>query len=399
MKRAKCFARSLTALGVRAMMLSGIRVVELGQILAAPFAAEILGDLGAEVIKVEKPGGDDARQWGPPFWDGDAALFHQMNRNKQSVVLDLKDPEQYDRLVELIASADVFIHNLRPGSAKELGLDPAELRKSFPRLIYADLGAFGHVGPMCGRPGYELLVQAFGGPMSVTGETGGSPVRCGPSINDLGTGMWAAIGILSALVRRGGTGEGCLIQTSLFETALCWVGIHVANYLASGKAPERQGAGHPSVVPYQIFETKTGSLIVAAGNDRLFAKLADLLGHPEWKVDPRYVTNGARVQNRAVLEQTLHSILAARTKEEWAIEFEAAGIPCSPVLTIPEVLVEPQTDALGMLQDVPDRPGVKLIGLPLSFNGERPQPRLPPPKLGAQSDETLGVPAASGTLT
>jgi crotonobetainyl-CoA:carnitine CoA-transferase CaiB-like acyl-CoA transferase len=377
------------------MLLSGIRIIELGQILAAPFAAEILADLGAEVIKVEKPGGDDARQWGPPFWDGDAALFHQMNRNKQSVVLDAKDSGQYAQLLELIGSADVFLHNLRPGAVQDLGLGPEVLKARFPQLVYADLGAFGHVGPMHAKPGYELLLQAFGGPMSITGELEGNPVRCGPSINDLGTGMWAAIGILSALLRRSTTGQGCLVQTSLFETALCWIGIPAANYLASGETPKRHGAGHPSVVPYQIFQTKTGSLIVAAGNDRLFSKLANILGKPEWAKDPRYATNSARVVNRSTLEESLRAILSTRGKEEWVAEFEAAGIPCAPVLTVPEVLGEQQTKALAMLQTMPEMSEVRLIGLPLSFDGQRPQPRLPSPKLGAHTEAVLSALRAS----
>jgi crotonobetainyl-CoA:carnitine CoA-transferase CaiB-like acyl-CoA transferase len=377
------------------MLLSGIRIVELGQILAAPFAAEILADLGAEVIKVEKPGGDDARQWGPPFWEGDAALFHQMNRNKQSVVLDAKDPGQYAQLLELIGSADVFLHNLRPGAVEDLRLGPELLQARFPQLVYADIGAFGHVGPMRAKPGYELLVQAFGGPMSITGEPDGDPVRCGPSINDLGTGMWAVIGILSALLRRITTKQGCLVQTSLLETALCWVGIPAANYLVSGDAPKRHGVGHPSVVPYQIFQTKTGALVVAAGNDRLFNKLADVLGRAEWKKDARYITNSARVVNRSSLQNSLRAILATRSKEDWVTAFEAAGIPCAPVLTIPEVLEEQQTKALGMLQVISGTSGMQLIGLPLSFDGQRPKPRLPSPKLGAHTEVVLGALSAS----
>lgn len=372
------------------MLLNGIRVVELGQILAGPFAAEILGDLGADVIKVEKPnGGDDARGWGPPYWEGDAALFHQVNRNKRSVTIDLKSQDGIDRLLKLIATADVFVHNMRPGAIETLGLGADKLRKLFPKLIYADIGAFGHVGPLKTRPGYELLLQAFSGVMSITGERGGMPVRAGPSINDLGTGMWAAIGILAALVRRASTGEGCLLQTSLFETALCWTGVPVANHLASGERPERLGSAHPSVMPYGAFPTATGPLIVAAGNDRLFERLADALGHPAWAKDERFATNDGRVRARADLERLLNAALAAKSRDEWIALFEAKGIPCAPIMEIPEVLAHEQTRALGMIQATPENDEIRLVGLPLSIDGQRPQARRPRLKLGADTDDVL----------
>ena len=292
------------------MMLSGVRVVEIGQALAAPFAAEILADLGADVIKVEKPdGGDDARHWGAAIWGDDAPMFHQMNRNKRAICVDIKNADERERLIALIGSADVFLHNLRPGAAEASGLGAAALRARFPRLIYGDLGAFGHRGPLSDRPGYELLLQAFGGLMSITGEPGREGVRCGPSLNDLGTGIWAAIGILAALIRRGRTGEGCLIEASLFETALCWGSIHAASYLASGEAPRAEGASHPSLTPYGAFETADGRLIIGAGNDRLFAKLARALGHPEWAEDARFRDNRARVANRAALTALINGRL------------------------------------------------------------------------------------------
>ncbi|SDR47936.1 Crotonobetainyl-CoA:carnitine CoA-transferase CaiB [Rhizobiales bacterium GAS191] len=363
------------------MLLTGVRVIELGQALAAPFAAEILADLGAEVIKAEKPdGGDDARHWGPPFWGEDAALFHQMNRNKTSMTVDLKDETERARFIELIGTQDVFLHNLRPGVAATLGIGAAGMRQRFPRLIYGELGAFGHRGPLADKPGYELLLQAFGGLMSVTGEPGRGPVRCGPSIVDLGTGMWAAIGILAALVRRAATGEGCLIQTSLFETALCWGGIHSANYFASGKAPQAEGAGHPSLVPYGAFETGTGPLIIGAGNDRLFAKLALVLGHPEWKDDPRFSENSGRVQNRAALTSLINEALAGGDKEAWAARLEAAGVPAAPILDVPAALAHEQTAALGMVQD--GELGVRSIAAPLSIDGERPAMRRSAPAFG-----------------
>lgn len=365
------------------MLLAGIRVLELGQILAAPYAAEILADLGAEVLKIERPeGGDDARGWGPPFWNGDAALFHQMNRNKRSVALDLKSPEGLARMLELLGETDVFVHNLRPGLPEKLGIGPQAMRERFPRLIYADIGAFGHLGPMKRQPGYELLVQAFGGPMSITGEADGTPVRCGPSINDLGSGMWAAIGVLGALVRRARTGEGCLVQTSLFETAIAWTSIATSNFLASGTPPRREGSKHASVVPYGAFPTADGPLIIGAGSDRLFRKLAEVLGHPEWALDPRFLANSDRVTNREAIEALVSAELRARPRAEWAELLEAAGVPCASIQSIPEVLSHEQTTALGMVQEVPDTPEVRLVAMPLSFDGVRPVARLASPQLG-----------------
>ena len=290
-------------------------------------------------------------------------------------------------LMKLLETADVFIHNLRPGAANALGLTPELLRARWPKLIYADIGAFGHLGPLRSQPGYELLMQAFGGVMSITGEADGAPVRTGPSVNDLGTGMWAAIGILGALVRRATTGEGCLLQTSLFETSLCWTGIPVANYLASGTPPARMGSGHPSVVPYGSFPTATGPLIVAAGNDRLFARLGKALGHSSWATDERFSTNDARVRHRAELEELIASALSERSRDHWIERFEADGIPCAPILNIPEVLAHEQTKALGMLQAVPESDEIRLMGLPICIDGERPVPRRPHLKLGQHTDE------------
>ena len=373
------------------MLLAGIRVLELGQILAAPYAAEILADMGAEVLKVERPeGGDDARGWGPPFWGNDAALFHQMNRNKRSIAIDVKSAEGLTRMLELMSEADVFIHNLRPGLPDKLGIGPKAMRERFPRLIYADIGAFGHLGPMKTRPGYELLVQAFGGPMSITGEADGTPVRCGPSINDLGSGMWAAIGILGALVQRARTGDGCLVQTSLFETAVSWTSIAASTFMASGTPPRREGSKHPSVVPYGAFQTADGTLIIGAGSDRLFQKLSEVMGHSEWALDPRFATNRDRVLNRDAIEALLNTVLRSRSRAEWTEMLENAGVPCASLQTIPEVLVHEQTEALGMVHDVPETRDVRLVALPLSFDGVRPAARIPSPNLGAATGFSRG---------
>ncbi|MCB1461621.1 MAG: CoA transferase [Nitratireductor sp.] len=370
-------------------MLEGIRVVEIGQNLSGPFAGEILADLGATVIKVEKPGGDDARGWGPPITEKASAAFHAMNRNKMAVTIDLAGPGGSNRLEALLADADILVHNLRPGVMEKMGFGPQETLTRHPRLIYCDMGAFGHVGPLKDRPGYEPLMQAFSGLISANGHPDGPPARIGASVVDLGTGMWTAIGALAALVRRGTTGKGCVVNTSLFETALLWCGLHFATYMTGGGLPVRHGTGHPLLVPYQAFETSTGPLVIAAGNDRLFAKLAEQLGHGEWASDTRFLTNENRRRNRDVLLAMIADMVAATTKEELAERLEAAGVPCAPIHTVPEVLAHPQTQALGIMQKAPDI-DLTLVGLPISFDGARPGYAGSAPAPGRDNDEILG---------
>ena len=274
--------------------LEGVRVVEIAQNLAGPIAAEILAHMGADVIKVERPEGDDARRWGPPFHKGTSPGYLAVNANKRSISVDLKDRAAVERLLPLIGEADVLVQNLKPGSLEALGLGPDELTKRSPRLIYCSVWAFGRTGPMKLKPGYEPMVQAFSGLMMMNGDENGPPTRIGTSILDFGTGMWAAMGVLAALVRRKETGHGCVVDASLFETGLAWLKGHYASFRASGQVPERHRTGSNRVVPFEAFVTSTGPIIIAAGNDRLFAKLAKVVGHPEWVSDPRYATNGAR---------------------------------------------------------------------------------------------------------
>jgi formyl-CoA transferase len=368
--------------GTTKLPLSGLGVIEIGQNLAAPFAASILADLGAEVLKIEKPdGGDDTRGWGPPFWRNGAAMFNYLNRNKSFLTLDLKSEADRGALLERVREADVFIHNLRPGAAETLGLDDATLRAVNPGLIYAGLGAFGTQGPLAGEPAYELLAQAFGGLMSFTGEEGGRPVRNGPSLCDLGTGMWAAIGILAGLARRQAQGIGATVDASLYETAVAWAGIPLANFAVSGEAPRRQGSGHPQISPYRMFETKTGPLIVAAGNDRLFAKFAKVLGMPEMAADPRFLTNADRVTNKPDLMALIAPAMSREPLEVWEARLRAEGVPNARVNGVPEVFRHPQTEALDLLQRPPD--GFPMVALPLSFDGRRPPIRRAPPPFGA----------------
>jgi crotonobetainyl-CoA:carnitine CoA-transferase CaiB-like acyl-CoA transferase len=380
--------------------LSDITVIELGHSVAAPYAAEILADLGATVIKVEKrEGGDDARHWGPPFWHGVSAIFQSLNRNKFSVTVDLRDERERALIARLIDErADVLIQNLRPGMVEELGLDAATLRARNKRLIYCGIGAFGRGGPLSARPGYDPLMQAFGGLMSVTGEAGEPPVRVGTSIIDMGAGMWCAIGILSALHRRTLTGEGTTVDTSLYETSLAWMTYHAANYQASGDVPKRHGSGTYGIVPYRGYATRDGYLLVGAGNDNLFRKLARALGHPEWGDDSRFLDNPRRVENRVALDGLIEGVTRSNTSAAWQAMLEAAGVPSAPMQSVDEVVAHPQTKALGMIQESPDG-RLTIMGLPLSFDGERPPFRRAAPQLGEHTDELLAPPAQPKTVS
>ena len=360
----------------------GLTVVEISNSVAAPFAGQIFSELGARLIKVEKPEGDDARGWGPPFWEGASAYFQALNRNKLSVVCDLRNSEQVQSLVDLIvAEADIVIQNLRPGQVEKLGIDADTLLALKPSLIYCNLGAFGRDGPLKDKPGYDPLMQAFSGIMSTTGEPGRPAVRVGASLVDMGTGMWAVIGSLSALLERKETGKGKVVDVSLFETASCWVSLMASQFLASGQLAERQGSGASGIVPYKGYVTSDGEVVIAAGSDALFRKLSAVLNHPEWAQDPRFIDNPSRVQNQAVLYGLIDELIAKQTTDHWVKTLEQVGIPCSPVNNLAQMLDHPQTEALGLIQAVPGTE-MRFLGLPLSFDRVRPTPRSAPPKLG-----------------
>jgi crotonobetainyl-CoA:carnitine CoA-transferase CaiB-like acyl-CoA transferase len=380
--------------------LSDITVIELGHSVAAPYAAEILADLGATVIKVEKrEGGDDARHWAPPYWHGVSAIFQSLNRNKFSITVELRDEHERALLTRLIEErADVLIQNLRPGMVEELGLDAATLRARNKRLIYCGIGAFGRGGPLSARPGYDPLMQAFGGLMSVTGEASEPPVRVGTSIIDMGAGMWSAIGILSALHHRTLTGEGVVVDTSLYETALAWMSYHAANYQASGEVPKRHGSGTFGIVPYRGYATRDGYLLIGAANNALFRKVATALGHPEWADDARFLDNPRRVENRVALDALIEDVTRTDTSAAWQAALEAAGVPSAPMQSVDQVLAHPQTKALGMIQQSPDG-RLTIMGLPLSFDGERPPFRRAAPQLGEHTDEILAPPAQPKTVS
>lgn len=368
--------------------LDGTTVIELGDSAAAPFCGQILADLGAKVIKIERPGGGDpARQWGNKK-QGLSPTFAALNRNKRSAVVDLKNPAELARLHAVIRDrADVFLHNLRPGTAGHFGLDGAALLEANPRLVYCALGAFGNKGPLAKAPGYDPLMQAFGGIMSATGEQGRPPVRVGVSIIDFGAGMWSAIGILAALNRRASTGQGGIVDTSLYETALSWMTLLSADFLASGEKPKRLGSGTVITAPYRAYETSDGHLVVAAPNDRLFAKLAQVLGAPQWTADERFASTQARLRNRDLLDAAIGDIMAGDSRAAWMRKLEEAGVPNAPLQDIEEVHAHPQTAALKMLLDTSF--GMQLMGLPLSFEGRRPGLRSEPPAYGQHTNEVF----------
>ena len=367
--------------------LSGTTVVEFCHSVAGPYAASILADLGADVIKVESPGtGDYARDWGPPFSHGTSTLFHVLNHNKRGLALDLRDEVTVERLKAFILErADVVIQNMRPGAIDRLGLGAGALRAAKPALIYCDLGAYGRTGPLCERPGYDPLMQAHGGIMSVTGVDGGEPVRVGVSIVDQGAGMWAAMGILAALNRRHVTGEGCHVTTSLFETALGWMAPHIGGYLSGGAMRRPLGSGVTEIVPHQAFPTHDGYIMVAAGNDNLFVALAGALERSEFVHDPRFATNSKRVENRRTLVPMLEDIFRTRPSSEWLARLDATGVPAAPIENVAQVVASAQTAALGMLQKDPAL-DLTLTGLPLEFDGARPRYRATAPGLGEHND-------------
>jgi crotonobetainyl-CoA:carnitine CoA-transferase CaiB-like acyl-CoA transferase len=376
----------------QALPLHDMRVVDLTRNVAGPFAAMILAELGADVIKVEHPvSGDDARQWGPPFWGGDTPTHLALNRNKRSITLDLRAADARRVLDRLVAASDVIVENFRPGVLDRWGYGYAWASAINGRVIYCSVTPYGNRGPLRDRPGYDPLMQAFGGLMSITGVPDGPPVRSGASLIDMGTGMWAALAILAALEQRRATGRGQHIITSLYETALMWMAYHLASYWASGESPRRMGSGTPMIAPYEAFATRDGYLVIAAGNDRLFGLLCGVLGHTEWMSDPRFLRNEDRVRHRDALHALIEAVSQAWVTAELADALEKAGVPSSPIRSTAEVAADPQALALGIYQTVPHptAPEFMSVGLPLLLDGERPPLRRCPPGKGEQTREVL----------
>lgn len=367
--------------------LAGLTVLELGHSVAGPYAGLILAELGARVIKVENPEtGDYARGWGPPFLDDDATAFHALNRGKESVTLDFSDPEQLGLLRRLIARADAVIQNLRPGLLTKFGIDVAEVRAEHPELIWCDIGAFGKSGPLAAKPGYDPLAQASSGIMSVTGEADRPPVRVGVSLVDMGSGMWTVIGLLAALVERQKTGQGAHVSTSLFETGLAWMTIPLAAHAVSGEVRKPHGSGLAEIVPYQAFEAADGQVMIAAGNDRLFARLCEAIpGLAGLGADERFRQNRGRVMLRDELIPQIEAAIGRLRVAEVAALLDAAQVPNCPLLRVDQVWTHPQTEAVGILARAGDH---RWVGLPFSIDDHRPSSGGVAPRLGAQ-DQTI----------
>jgi len=362
--------------------LAGVRVVELARILAGPWAGQVLADLGAEVIKVESPEGDDTRHWGPPFIDhgGDrsAAYFHGCNRGKRSVVLDFRKPEDQAALHRLLADADVLIENFKVGGLAKYGLDFATLHARYPRLVYCSITGFGQDGPYARRAGYDYIVQGMSGLMSVTGEPDGLPQKVGVAVTDIFTGLYASTAILAALHQRDRTGQGQQIDLALLDVAVSIMANQAMNYLATGTAPQRLGNAHPNIVPYQVFGCRDGFVIVAVGNDGQFRRFCQLLGQEGLADDPHYATNPARLDHRETLIPILSGLLAEWDKSVLLAACEAEGVPAGPINDMAEVFADPQVIARGLRLDpggVPSvRPPFRFSGVDLSF--DRPSPAL-----------------------
>ena len=377
--------------------LKGIKVLDLSRVLAGPWCTQLLADLGADVIKIERPGsGDDTRHWGPPwFGEGEnrvAAYFLSCNRGKKSAAIDFSKPEGAGVVRRLAESADVVVENFKVTALEKFGLDAASLRSINPRLVYASITGFGQDGPHADRAGYDFMIQAMGGLMSITGlpdsEPGGGPMRVGVAVADLFTGMYTAVAILAALFRRERTGKGAHIDMALLDTQLAVLANQASNYLISGEDPPRQGNTHPNIVPYQPFEASDRPLVIAIGNDRQFAKLAELAGHPEWTTDPRFATNAARVANRAEIVRLVSEAIRQRPAAYWFERLEAAGIPAGPINRISEALADVQAQHRQMIRTIA---GVPMVGSPVRLDGERADSDLAPPALGQHTVDVLAA--------
>jgi crotonobetainyl-CoA:carnitine CoA-transferase CaiB-like acyl-CoA transferase len=385
--------------------LAGIKVLDISRVLAGPWCGQMLADMGADVIKVERPGsGDDTRHWGPP-WLADteeSAYYLCANRGKRSVTVDMAKPEGQAVIKQLVAQSDVLIENFKVGGLKRYGLDYASLKATNPKLIYCSITGFGQESPYAHRAGYDFMIQAMGGIMSLTGkpdgEPGGGPVKSGVAFTDIFTGLYAANAILAALYQRRDSGEGCHIDMALMDVQVGVLANQALNYLTSGNVPQRLGNAHPNIVPYQAFATQDGHMIMAVGNDEQFKRFCTVLSLPALAEDPRFATNGARVNHRALLVPQLEAALAQRSTDHWLAAFEAVGVPCGPINTLDRVFDDPHVVARGLKQTLPHHQAgqVDLVANPIRFNGLQMNATTAPPSLGEHTEnvlEELGITA------
>lgn len=384
--------------------LDGVFVLDLSRVLAGPWATQVLADLGAEVVKIEKPGaGDDTRQWGPPFatradgTPGDAAYFFCANRNKRSVTVDMAKPEGAALLRRMAERADVVVENFKTGGLAKYGLDYASLSEINPRLVYCSITGFGQTGPYAGRAGYDYMIQAMGGLMSITGqpdgEPGAEPMKVGVAVADLFTGLYASNAILAAVLHARATGEGQHVDMALFDVQAAMLANQAANWFASGTAPGRLGNAHPNLTPYQVFATADGALVLAVGNDGQFRAFCRMAEVEEIAADPRFVSNPQRIAHRAELTALLAGVFAGRTTAEWIAGLEAVGVPCGPINTVDQVFEEPQAVARQLVvqqtrEDLAEP--VRTVASPLRLSKTPPTYRSAPPALGADTSEILG---------
>ncbi|MFM8368442.1 MAG: CaiB/BaiF CoA transferase family protein [Chloroflexota bacterium] len=370
--------------------LQNIRVLDLSRVLAGPYCTMVLGDLGAEVIKVEPPEGDETRGWGPPFAEGESAYYLCVNRNKRSMVVNLKTDEGREILRELAMQSDVLVENFRPGTLKKFGLDFETLHKLNPRLIYCSISGFGQTGPLKDMPGYDFMIQAMGGIMSVTGEPDGEPMKVGVAVADLFAGQNAVISILAALQARTFTGEGQYIDIALFDSELGWLANVASNFLISGKNPKRYGNAHANIVPYQSFQASDGWFVVAVGNDKQFESFCKVIGKPELSADERFSTNSARVQNREILIPLLKPIFMQKTVSKW-LALIGDQFPCGPINNFDQVFSMPHVKEREMLVQMehPTIGALPLVGSPLKMGGTPVSYRLPPPLMGQHTKDIL----------
>jgi len=379
--------------------LEGIRILDLTRALAGPYCTMMLGDLGADVIKVEMPGrGDESRGWGPPFvgqpygpYPGESAYFLSANRNKRSITVNLKRAAGQEIVRRLAARSDVLVENFRTGTLEELGLGYEQLRPVNPRLVYCSISGYGRTGPYAERPGYDFVIQAEGGLMGITGPEEGPPYRVGIPIVDITAGMFAATAVLAALHARQRTGEGQLVDLSLLDTSAALLTNVASNYLVGGEPPRRLGNAHPNITPYEAFPARDRWFALAVANDRQWASLCDVIGRPELKEDPRFASNNSRVANRPALRAILDAIFQSRDAGEWLAEFERAGLPCGPINSIPDVFAHPQAQARQMIlaAEHPTAGTVRFPGFPYKLSGTPAAVRRPPPRLGEHTEEVL----------
>lgn len=372
--------------------LEGIKVIDFSRALAGPYCTMLLADMGAEVIKIEVPGsGDESRAWGPPFIEGEAAYFLSINRNKKSITLNLKNEKAKAIAQKLVASADVLLESNRPGAMERLGLGYEEVKKINPKIIYASISGFGQTGPYRTRPGFDQVLQGYGGIMGLTGEKDGGPLKVGIAVTDIATGMFAAIGIVTALYHRQKTGVGQHVDASMLDGQVSWLTYQAGRYLASGEVPQRIGSAHPLIVPYQAFEASDGFINIGVGNDNLWKKFCEVAGLQDIVDEPKFSTNSKRVENRDAVVEIIANVMKTRTMQQWLDILNDAGIPCGPIYTVDQVFNDPQVIARDMLVEV-DHPKcgkIKVTGCPIKLSETPPEVVTAPPTLGQHNEEIL----------